>query len=66
MSRDRFHDEEDDYRDDTRPRKSTNPALVIGLMLGGLLAGLVVLCGAGHVRLLGGPVSRAAAKGRGC
>ena len=45
MARDRSHDEEDDYRDDTRPRRSTNPALVIGLVLGGLLVGLVVCAG---------------------
>ena len=45
MALDRFHDEEDDYGDDTPPRKSTNPALVIGLVLSGLLVGLVVCAG---------------------
>jgi len=45
MARDRFHDEEDDFRDEVRPHKSTNPALVIGLVLGGLLIGLLVCAG---------------------
>jgi len=45
MARNRFHDEEDDYRDGTRSRKSTNPALIIGLVLGGLLVVLVVCAG---------------------
>jgi hypothetical protein len=43
--RDRFGDE-DDYRDDYPPRrrKTTNPALIIGLVLGGVLL-VVLVCG---------------------
>jgi hypothetical protein len=45
MSRDRYG-EEDDYRDDhpSRPRPSTNPALIVGLILGGVVLGVLV-CG---------------------
>jgi len=45
---DHFEDETDDYRDDprsARPRGTTNPALIVGLVAGGaLLVGLLV-CG---------------------
>jgi hypothetical protein len=40
--------EADDYRDDfssDRPRKTTNPALVVGLVLGGVLLLVLLVCG---------------------
>ena len=46
--RDRFPDEDDMYGDKStppRPRKPTNPALVLGLVLGGVLLLVVLICG---------------------
>jgi hypothetical protein len=38
------YDEEDDYRDDPRPRKGTNPVLVVGLVVGGILFVGIAAC----------------------